>query len=168
MRYLKLYEEWEPKDSVKEDIKDIFIELTDNYLDVHIDDFGKIIISKLNESATVLQDYDFDIDSYIIDSILRLIDYLRSNKLYLNNIIIQKLRLDSKRIPINLIMGLSGLRRWVTDDLYVSNITEEGLFISELSKTYDSSLLKSGDKYVSKLFSEPAHKIIIKYSDKNL
>ena len=28
MKYLKVYEEFEPKDSVKEDIKDIFIELT--------------------------------------------------------------------------------------------------------------------------------------------
>lgn len=147
MRYLKLYEEFEPKASVKEDIRDIFIELTDKYFDVQVDDFGKIVISKPNESATVLQDYDFDIDSNIIDSILRLIDYLKSNKLYLNNIIIQKLRLGS----------VSGLRRWVTDDLYVSNITEEGLFTSKF--------IDQTGRYESKLFSEQAHKIIIKYSN---
>lgn len=150
--YLKVYEEFEPKASVKEDIKDIFIELTDNYLDVELDDFGTIIISKSNGSDTNLQIisstyYDFDIDSYIIDSILRLIDYLKSNKLYLNNIIIQKLRLGS----------VSGLRRWVTDDLYVSNITEEGLFTSKF--------IDQTGRYESKLFSEPAHKIIIKYSN---
>jgi len=152
MRYLKVYEEFEPKASVKEDIKDIFIELTDNYLDVQVDDFGKIIISKPNGSDTNLQIisstyYDFDIDSYIIDSILRLIDYLKSNKLYLNNIIIQKLRLGS----------VSGLRRWVTDDLYVSNITEEGLFTSKF--------IDQTGRYVNKLFTEEAHKIIIKYSN---
>ena len=147
MRYLKVYEEFEPKDSVKEDIKDIFIELTDNYLDVQITDTGKILITNPNESATNLHDHNFDIDSYIIDSILRLIDYLKSNKLYFNNIIIHNLRLAS----------VSGLRRWVTDDLYVSNITEEGLFISKF--------IDQNGRYESKLFSEPAHKIIIKYSN---
>ena len=151
MRYLKVYEEWEPKDSVKEDIKDIFIELTDNYLDVHITDTGKIFITKPSESiinaTTQLTDYNFDIDSYIIDSILRLIDYLKSNKLYLNDIIIQKLRLGS----------VGGLRRWVTDDLYVSNITEEGLFISKFND--------QTSKYKSKLFLEQAYQIIIKYSN---
>jgi hypothetical protein len=147
MRYLKIYEEFEPKDSVKEDIKDIFIELTDNYLDVQITDTGKIFITKPNEVASQLTDHNFDIDSYIIDSILRLIDYLKSNKLYLNDIIIQKLRLGS----------VGGLRRWVTDDLYVSNITEEGLFISKFNdKT---------SKYKSKLFLEQAYQIIIKYSN---
>jgi hypothetical protein len=154
--YLKIYEEFEPSSSLKEDIKDIFIELTDNYLDVEVDNYGKILITKPNELASQLTDYNFDIDSYIIDSILRLIDYLKSNKLYLNDIIIQRLKISS-------VVG--GMRRWVTDDLYVSNITEEGLFISDLSKTYDSSLLKSGDKYVSKLFTEQAHQIIIKYSN---
>jgi hypothetical protein len=160
MRYLKLYEEWEPKDSVKEDIKDIFIELTDNYLDVHIDDFGKIFITKPlkmpNELSThprfafKLTDYNFDIDSNIIDSILRFIDYLKQNKLYLNEIIIRRLR----RKTIN------GVARRVTDDLYVSNITEEGLFIREFND-------KVG-KYESELFLEPVHQIIIKYSNKNL
>ena len=147
MRYLKLYEEWEPKDSVKEDIKDIFIELTDNYLDVQITDTGKILITKPNESATNLHDHNFDIDSYIIDSILRLIDYLRSNKLYLNDIIIQKLRLGR----------VDGLRRWVTDDLYVSNVTEEGLFTSKF--------IDQTGRYKNKLFTEQAYKIIIKYSN---
>jgi hypothetical protein len=67
--------------------------------------------------------------------------------LYLNDIIIQKLRLGS----------VGGLRRWVTDDLYVSNITEEGLFISKFNdKT---------SKYKSKLFLEQAYQIIIKYSN---
>jgi hypothetical protein len=148
MRYLKIYEEFEPSSSLKEDIKDIFIELTDNYLDVEVDNYGKILITKPNELATQLTDYNFDIDSYIIDSILRLIDYLKSNKLYLNDIIIQRLKISS-------VVG--GMRRWVTDDLYVSNITDEGLFISEFNdKT---------SKYVSKLFTEQAHQIIIKYSN---
>jgi hypothetical protein len=151
--YLKVYEEFEPKDSVKEDIRDIFIELTDNYLDVQITDTGKIFITKPNESATNLHDHNFDIDSYIIDSILRLIDYLKSNKLYLNDIIIQKLRLGS----------VGGLRRWVTDDLYVSNITEEGLFIPVTSVT--SRFIDKTGRYKNKLFTEQAYQIIIKYSN---
>ena len=160
MRYLKVYEEFEPKDSVKEDIKDIFIELTDNYLDVQITDTGKIFITKPYESiinaTNQLTDYNFDIDSYIIDSILRLIDYLRYNKLYLNDIIIEKLR----RTTIN------GMPKWVIDNLYVSNITEEGLFIPVTSVT--SRFIDKTGRYQNKLFSAPAHKIIIKYSDKNL
>ena len=149
MKYLKIYEEFGPN-SLKEDIKDIFIELTDNYLDVEVDNYGKIVISRPNELATNLTDYDFNIDSDIIDSILRFIDYLRTNKLYLNDIIIKKLRLAR----------VSGLRRWVEDDLNVTNITEQGLFISDFNyKT---------DKYESKLFTDQAHKIVIKYSDKNL
>jgi hypothetical protein len=67
--------------------------------------------------------------------------------LYLNDIIIQKLRLGS----------VGGLRRWVTDDLYVSNITEEGLFISKFND--------QTSKYKSKLFTEQAYQIIIKYSN---
>jgi len=145
--FIRMYEEFEPKDSVKKYIKDIFLELTDNYLDVQITDTGKILISKSNELATQLTDYNFDIDSYIIDAILRLIDYLKSDGLYLNDIIIQKLRRRT----------MNGLAQWVTDDIYVSNITEEGLFTSKFNdKT---------SKYESKLFSEPAHKIIIKYSN---
>ena len=147
MRYLKLYEEFEPKDSVKEDIKDIFIDLTDNYLDVQITDTGNIFITKPNELSTNLHDYEFNIDSNVIESILRLIDYLKSNKLYLNDIVIQKLKLSK----------VMGLRRWTEDDFNVTNITEEGLFISKFNdKT---------SRYESKLFSEPAYKIIIKYSN---
>jgi hypothetical protein len=159
MKYLKIYEEFEPSSSLKEDIKDIFIDLTDNYLGVEVDDWGKILITKTNELSTKRTDYNFDIDSNIIDSILRLIDYLKSNKLYVNNIIIQKFVLK----PIKMMRGLGeietqhALTKWVIDDLYVSNITEEGLFTSKFNdKT---------NKYESELFTEPVNKIIIKYSN---
>lgn len=154
MKYLKIYEEFEPSSSLKEDIKDIFIELTDNYLDVEVDNYGTIVISKPNELATNLTDYDFNIDSDIIDSILRFIDYLRTNKLYLNDIIIKKLRLAH----------VDGLRRWVVDNLNVTNITEEGLFITKFNFGGSTTT----NKFYSELFTDQAHKIIIKYSDKNL
>ena len=143
--YLKIYDAFETSSSIKEDIKDIFIDVTDNYLDVQITDSGKIIISNPNESAISLTDHNFDIDSNIIDSILRLIDYLKQNKLYMNNIIIKKLRLS--RGPSSLI---SQTMFWVEDDIYVTNVTEEGLFIH---------------RYKSELFTDPVHKIIIKYSN---
>lgn len=152
MRYLKsksVFEEFETLDSIKNDIKDIFIELIDNYLDVEVSsyshDYGKVLISKKSEHLT---DSEFNIDSDIIDSILRFIDYLGMNKLYLKNITIKKLRLSS----------VSGLRRWVVDDLNVTNVTEEGLFISEFNI----------NKYQNKLFTDPVHKIVIEYSNKNL
>jgi hypothetical protein len=56
MRYLKLYEEWEPKNSVKEDIKDIFIDLTDNYLDVQITD------TKIDKCQIELESLEIEID----------------------------------------------------------------------------------------------------------
>ena len=146
MKYLKIYEEFGPN-SLKEDIKDIFIELTDNYFEVEVDNYGKIVISKKSEHLT---DSEFNIDSDIIDSILRFIDYLRTNKLYLNDITIKKLRLAR----------VDGLRRWVVDDLNVTNVTEQGLFISKFNDIIN--------RYHSKLFTDPVHKIVIKYSDKNL
>ena len=162
MKHIKIYEEFDPSNSIKEDIKDIFIDVTDNYLDVQITDSGKIVISNPNESARSLKDHNFDIYSNIIDSILRLIDYLKQNKLYMNNIIIKKLRLshvvDS---PSSLLAD--GIRRWVEDDIYVTNVTEEGLFIAKHKRKNDKYL--GFGLYYNELFTDPVHKIIIKYSN---
>jgi hypothetical protein len=81
---------------------------------------------------------------------LRFIDYLKSNKLYLNDIIIYRI----------IIKDVRGLKRLSEDYLTVSNITEEGLFINNFNN--------NTDRYESELVTEPVNKIIIKYSNKNL
>jgi hypothetical protein len=156
MKYLKIYEEFEPS-SVEDDIKDIFIELTDNYFDVRLKDWSNtmggygdinnlnmISISKSKQlSDPLMPVHNFEIDSNIIDSILRLIDYLRSNNLYLNDITIAKLR------PFH--------RRWILDDINVTDVTKEGFFIKKSIKNKNN-----------KLFTDPVYEIIIKYSNKSL
>lgn len=162
MIHLKLFENFD--ESIKQDIEDIFIDLTDNYLEVDVDhSYGsldpnrlyrsKIEISKYRDPLLLdfrnLTDSEFNIDSDIIDSMLRFIDYLKSNKLYLNDIIIYRI----------IIQDVRGLKRLSEDYLTVSNITEEGLFINNFNNT---------GRYESELVTEPVNKIIIKYSNKNL
>ena len=80
----------------------------------------------------------------------------------MNNIIIKKLRLshvvDS---PSSLLAD--GIRRWVEDDIYVTNVTEEGLFIAKHKRKNDKYL--GFGLYYNQLFTDPVHKIIIKYSN---
>jgi hypothetical protein len=167
MKYLKSRKVFEQNsdESIKDDIKDIFIDLTDNYLDVEVDhSYGsldpnrlyrsKVEISKYRDPFLLdfrnLTDSEFNIDSDIIDSILRFIDYLKSNNLYLNEIIIYRI----------IIKDVRGLKRLSEDYLTVSNITEEGLFTNNINN--------NTDRYESELVTEPVNKIIIKYSNKNL
>jgi len=116
MRYLKPYQLFESfSDEVRDDIKDIFAELEDNGLTVLVD------ASPYHSGfITILLDNDklFTLDSEIVQSILRLIDYLRMNKLYLNELTIM--------YP----------SYWI---LPASDITEEGIFIKgELGLKTDS------------------------------
>jgi hypothetical protein len=120
MRYLKPYQLFESfSDEVRDDIKDIFAELEDNGLTVLVDaspyHSGFITICLDNGFTS---DNLFTLDSEIIESILRLIDYLRMNKLYLNELTIM--------YP----------SYWI---LPASDITEEGIFIKgELGLKTDS------------------------------
>jgi hypothetical protein len=116
MKYLKPYQLFESfSDEVRDDIKDIFAELEDNGLTVLVD------ASPYHSGfITILLDNDklFTLDSEIVQSILRLIDYLRMNKLYLNELTIM--------YP----------SYWI---LPASDITEEGIFIKgELGLKTDS------------------------------
>ena len=116
MKYLRkynLFEGFKSSDSVRDDIKDIFLELVDKGFHVRVsdDDNNSGFITIYPESHNV-----FDIDSDIIGCILRLIDYLRMSKLYLNSIYIDYTK-----------PGEFSLNKFVT------NVKEEGLFISELT-----------------------------------
>lgn len=158
MRYLKIYEEFDPSDSIKEDIKDIFIDLTDKYFDIKVDDFGKIEISKNRTVGGWEFQYQsslWDIDSDVIDSVLRLIDYLRTNKLYLNDMIIQ--RKTIKTHPV------TRLKRAEVSDHGVVNVDERGFMI--LADNYVNDIT---GEYEKEWVTEPIHKIIIKYSNRNL
>jgi len=127
MRYLKPYQLFESfSDEVRDDIKDIFAELEDNGLTVLVD------ASPYHSGfITILLDNDklFTLDSEIVQSILRLIDYLRMNKLYLNELTIM--------YP----------SYWI---LPASDITEEGIFIKgelELKTDSDSKIRQIKIKY---------------------
>jgi len=126
MRYLKIYEEFGSNEDVKSDIRDIFSELEDSGFLVLLDasDYHSGFI-------TILLDGDklFTLDSEIVQTILRFIDYLRMSKLYLNEITI--------KYPTH----------WI---LPASDITEEGIFIKgelELKTDSDSKLRQIKLKY---------------------
>jgi hypothetical protein len=120
MRYLRKFNESSVED-VKADIKDIFSELEDNGLTVLVMnenyDGSRFITIFLDNGFT--SNNLFTLDSEIVESILRLIDYLRMNKLYLNELTIM--------YPSH----------WI---LPASDITEEGIFIKgELELKTDSN-----------------------------
>jgi hypothetical protein len=131
MKYLKPYQLFESfSDEVRDDIKDIFAELEDNGLTVLVDAspyHSRFITICLDNGFT--SDNLFTLDSEIIESILRLIDYLRMNKLYLNELTIM--------YPSH----------WI---LTASDITEEGIFIKgelELKTDSDSKIRQIKIKY---------------------
>ncbi len=121
MNHLKTYKIFESFEDVKSDTKDIFAELDDNGFFVHVDSspdnsgFLTILIEGYNEKL-------FTLESEIVQTILRFIDYLRMSKLYLNEITI--------KYPTH----------W---NLVASDITEEGIFIKgelELKTDSDSKI----------------------------
>ena len=127
MRYLKPYQLFESfSDEVRDDIKDIFAELEDNGLTVLVD------ASPYHSGfITILLDNDklFTLDSEIVQSILRLIDYLRMNKLYLNELTV--MYSSSWNLP-------------------ASDITEEGIFIKgqlEVKVNSDTKIKRIKIKY---------------------
>ena len=107
-----LFEGFKSSDSVGDDIKDIFLDLVDKGFNVRV--IGR---EESTDSGfiTILKSPEFDIDSDIIDCILRLIDYLRISNLYLNSIYIDYTKPGQ-----------------FSENKFVTNVTEEGLFISEL------------------------------------
>jgi hypothetical protein len=126
MKYLKIYEEFGSNDDVKSDIKDIFAELEDNGFLVLVDaspyHSGFITILLADDKL-------FTLDSEIVQTILRFIDYLRMSKLYLNELTI--------KYPTH----------W---NLHASDITEEGIFIKgelELKTDSDSKIRQIKIKY---------------------
>ena len=126
MRYLKIYEEFGFNEDVKSDIKDIFAELEDNGFLVLVDSS-----SHHSGFITILLGGDklFTLESEIVQTILRFIDYLRMSKLYLNEITI--------KYPTH----------W---NLVASDITEEGIFIKgelELKTDSDSKIRQIKLKY---------------------
>jgi hypothetical protein len=130
MRYLRKFNESSVED-VKADIKDIFSELEDNGLTVLVMnenyDGSRFITIFLDNGFT--SNNLFTLDSEIVESILRLIDYLRMNKLYLNELTIM--------YPSH----------WI---LPASDITEEGIFIKgelELKTDSDSKIRQIKIKY---------------------
>jgi len=110
MKHLKKFNESSVSDSVGNDIKDIFLELVDKEFHVRLSEE-----STHSGFITILKSPEFDIDSDIIDCILRLIDYLRISKLYLNSIYIKYSKPGK-----------------FSENKFVTKVTEEGLFISEL------------------------------------
>jgi hypothetical protein len=125
MRYLKTYKIFEASsDEVRDDIKDIFSELEDNGLTVLVMkenyDGSRFITICLDNGFR--SDNLFTLDSEIVETILRFIDYLRISGLYFNGITIMS--------PT----------RWT---LPASDITEEGIFIKgklELKTDSDSKI----------------------------
>ena len=153
MRYLNIYEEFGSNEDVKSDIKDIFVELEDKGFTVLIDDS-----SHHSGFITILLPNDklFTLESEIIESILRLIDYLKINGLYLNELNIIS-RYGSKRDPYDItrtvhLPNQSSLRN-------PPDITEEGIFIKGLYGSGDTELKVDN---VRNLFY-----IKIKYSKEN-
>lgn len=118
-------------DEVRDDIIDIFAELQDNGLTVSVMkenyDGSRFITIFLDNGFT--SDNLFTLDSEIVESILRLIDYLRMNKLYLNE------------------LNIMYPSHWI---LPASDITEEGIFIKgelELKTDSDSKIRQIKIKY---------------------
>ena len=132
MRYLNSYKLFEASsDEVRDEIKDIFAELEDNGLTVLVMnenyDGSRFITICLDNGFT--SNNLFTLDSEIVESILRFIDYLRMNKLYLNEI------------------NIMYPSQWI---LPASDITEEGIFIKgqlELKTDSDSKIRQIKIKY---------------------
>ena len=132
MKYLNSYKLFEASsDEVRDEIKDIFVELEDNGLTVLVMeenyDGSRFIVIYLDNGFT--SNNLFTLDSEIVESILRLIDYLRMNKLYLNEI------------------NIMYTSQWI---LPASDITEEGIFIKgqlELKTDSDSKIRQIKIKY---------------------
>jgi hypothetical protein len=127
MKHLRKFNESSVED-VKADIRDIFSELEDNgFLVIHDEshDFGLITtgyITILLDGTTIDNAKSFTLDSEIVQTILRFIDYLKISGLYFNGITIMS--------PT----------RWT---LPASDITEEGIFIKgklELKTDSDSKI----------------------------
>lgn len=83
MRFIRLYEEFDTSGPIKDDIRDILIDIADDGFEVRISDFGMITIRKSKPFLDGIRLIPFKVDSAIIDSILRLIKYCDMNKLYL-------------------------------------------------------------------------------------
>ena len=135
MKYLKFFEGFKSSDTISDDIKDIFLELVDKGFHVRVsdnDDHSGFItiyhgsLSFLDSQLAWLRrkqfrpsdrnDLGWEIDSDVIGCILRLIDYLRMSKLYLNSIYIDYTKPGQ-----------------FSENKFVTNVTEEGLFISEIT-----------------------------------
>lgn len=108
MKFIRLYEEFDTSGTIKDDIRDILIDLEDDGFEVRISDFGMITIRRKSKPfLDGVRLIPFKVDSTIIDSILRLIKYCDINKLYL--------------ISFRFGIALGG-----NDS--ASNITEKGIF----------------------------------------
>ena len=128
MKYLKFFEGFKSSDSISDDIKDIFLELVDKGFHVRVsdDDNNSGFITIYHGSLSLQfrphprdsdrNDLGWEIDSDVIGCLLRLIDYLRMSKLYLNSIYIDYTKPGQ-----------------FSETKFVTNVTEEGLFISEIT-----------------------------------
>lgn len=156
MKYLKFFEGFKSSDTISDDIKDIFLELVDKGFHVRVsdDDNNSGFITIYHGSLSLQfrpttiwghprdsdrNDLGWEIDSDVIGCILRLIDYLRMSKLYLNSIYIDYTKPGQ-----------------FSETKFVTNVTEEGLFISEITSL-------GGIKV-----DWPIDKMKLKYSNKNL
>lgn len=127
MKYLKFFEGFKSSGTISEDIKDIFLELVDKGFHVRVSDDDDPGFITIYHGSLSLQfrphprdsdrnDLGWEIDSDVIGCILRLIDYLRMSKLYLNSIYIDYSKPGK-----------------FSEHKLVTNVTEEGLFISEIT-----------------------------------
>ncbi len=144
MRYLRkynLFEGFKSSDSVRDDIKDIFLELVDKGFHVHVPSFPDVP-GFINIYGTSRR---WEIDSDIIDCLLRLIDYLKMSDLYLNSIYIDYSKPGK-----------------FSEHKLVTKVTEEGLFISEITSL-------GGICRLNQLKVDwPIKKMKIKYSKSNI
>lgn len=114
MKFIRLYEEFDTSGTIKDDIRDILIDLEDDGFEVRISDFGMITIRKSKPFLDGIRLIPFKVDSAIIDSILRLIRYCDMNKLYL--------------ISFKFSIAFGGNPMQICQDDSASNITEKGIF----------------------------------------
>jgi hypothetical protein len=136
MRYLqsrsvfehsKIYEAFDSNKDVRDDIKDIFRELEDSRFTVSVEQVHTSV-SRVSGVITISDgDKLFTLNSEIVESILRLIDYLRMSnnsqefKLYLNQLEVMTI---TKKITGYQITS-------VKQNLIANKITEEGIFIKD-------------------------------------
>ena len=124
MKYLKkynLFEGFKSSDSISDDIKDIFLELVDKGFRVRVssdDDDPSNPWDILQGFITIYHNNSimWEIDSDVIDCLLRLIDYLKISELYLNSIYIDYSKPGK-----------------FSEHKFVTKVREEGLFISEIA-----------------------------------